>query len=72
MMRWLDCLCCLIEKIKMKVTFLCTCKKRHILSWDGSIKMNSPNQDAKKLQNEKRGRGVTEEMVASVENIDIA
>ena len=54
MMRWSDCLCCLIEKIKTKVTFLCTFKKRHILFWNGSIKPNPPKQDVKKFQNEKK------------------
>ena len=58
--------------MQMKVTFLYSCKKRHILYCDGSIKPNSPKQDAKKSQNEKRGRVASEEVVASVENIDIA
>ena len=71
MMSWSNCLCYLIEKIKMKMTFLRTCKKRHILSWNGLIKSNAPKQDAKKLQNEET-RGATKEMVASVENIEIA
>ena len=36
------------------------------------VKRNAPKQDAKKIQNEKKGRGVSEKMVENVENIDIA
>ena len=55
--------------MKMKLTFLY--KKRHILFWDSLIKLNRPNKIPKKSEMKKRGRGA-EEMVAGVENIDIA
>ena len=53
-MRWSDCLCCLINKMKIKVSFLSTFKKRHTLTLCGLVKRNPPKQDAKKIRNEKK------------------